>query len=160
MSASARLRLQQFRESQTNKQLTEKTTATVTPATANDASTHLTQKETKVSAAIKEYKQQHATKHTQAMSSKPLAWWTKQALWIKVAIWSTLFVLAMVVGGLQSFFILCGFVLVYAYTREDTAVKGQKSAYSVFNKGGEKLAGTFDAEQFEDQMRGRAKGVF
>eukprot|EP00040_Diaphanoeca_grandis_P011812 m.60548 g.60548 ORF g.60548 m.60548 type:complete len:59 (+) comp22852_c0_seq1:807-983(+) len=47
MSASARLRLQQFRESQTNKQLTEKTTATVTPATANDASTHLTQKETK-----------------------------------------------------------------------------------------------------------------
>ena len=45
-----------------------------------------------------------------------------------------------------------GFVLVYVYTREDTAQNrqpGQKSAYSVFNKDCEKIDGTYDAEQFD-----------
>jgi hypothetical protein len=41
----------------------------------------------------------------------------------------------------------------YAYTRESTRKPGDKSAYSVFNPGCERIDGTFDYDKFEKSLR-------
>lgn len=82
-----------------------------------------------------------------------LEWWTRLPLWLKVTVWVLVGVAADFVGELRAFFVVAGLVGIYAYTRESTRRPGEKSAYSVFNKGFEKIDGTFDYNDFERSLR-------
>lgn len=102
------------------------------------------------------YRAAHAERNAKEVAAAPLAWWSVLPLWQKAASWGTSLGAALIVDALQTWIIVAGFVLVYVYTREDTAKNrqpGQKSAYSVFNEGCEKIDGTYDAEQFDKGLR-------
>lgn len=83
----------------------------------------------------------------------PLGW--RVATYLKLLVWLLLGVVAVEVAVVPIFVIFSVFFGIYA-TTENNAHKrraGEKSAYSVFNKNFEKLDGTFDAEQFDAELR-------
>ena len=74
---------------------------------------------------------------------------------LKLLLWALLQAIFIMVEFGVVFFIVSLFYLIYA-TMENNAQfrrKGELSAYSVFNKGQKRLAGTFDVEQFERELR-------
>ncbi|EEB13404.1 conserved hypothetical protein [Pediculus humanus corporis] len=50
------------------------------------------------------------------------------------------------------YFVMSGLIFVYFNTRTGPKMKGEVSAYSVFNTGCEAIEGTFKAEYFEKQL--------
>ena len=77
---------------------------------------------------------------------------TKRSLWIKLFVFFFLWVMCIRIGFGAIFFIAASFYLIFSNLRKER--DSQLSAYSVFNEGYEQLEGTFNAREFESQLRG------
>jgi hypothetical protein len=83
----------------------------------------------------------------QARANKPLL--------IKLSVWSLLWYLTIKAEFGAVFFIASALWLIFSnlsHTEPGQKASGP-SAYSVFNKGGEKMMGSLDASQFENELR-------
>ncbi|XP_066588396.1 uncharacterized protein Saysd1 [Prorops nasuta] len=67
--------------------------------------------------------------------------------------WVTLYLIAIEFEFGAVYFIVSSLVLIYLNTRSGPKVKGELSAYSVFNPNCEAIDGTLDASQFEREIR-------
>lgn len=83
-------------------------------------------------------------------------WWLALPFGVKCGIWSTIGACCWIAEAPSTFFLLFGFFMLYIFTREDNArnrKRGEKSAYSVFNRNCEKIDGTFNPDDFDKQLR-------
>ena len=73
----------------------------------------------------------------------------------KFSMFASLFYISYITEVHALFFIGLGFYAIFANLGEST---GGASAYSIFNQGAQRLAGTFAADQLDNQMRGLGAG--
>jgi len=71
---------------------------------------------------------------------------------LKFLLWATLMTLFVEIEFGAVFFILSLFYVIYSNLRSGPKVKGEPSAYSVFNPNCEAIDGTLTAEQFEREL--------
>ena len=67
-------------------------------------------------------------------------------------LWIVLYLIAIQIEFGFVYFVMSGLIFVYFNTRTGPKMKGEVSAYSVFNTGCEAIEGTFKAEYFEKQL--------
>lgn len=78
----------------------------------------------------------------------------QQRILIKAVLWCTCWILISYLLGFGTIF-LCISIIYFIFNNLGRRKEGELSAYSMFNDNNERIAGTFDAQFYEDMMRGK-----